>query len=116
ENAVLVVSYIGYQTQEIPINGKSDLSNILKSDSELLEEVVVVGYGVQKKTSLTSAVSAMEGEEITSIPVTNVSNAIGERLSGIIVNQSSGEAGLDRSNIYVRGISTIRATRPLLIV
>ena len=116
ENAVLVISYIGYQTQEVPIAGKSTISISLISDSQLLDEVVVVGYGTQKKTSLTSAVSSMEGEEISSIPVTNLTNSIGGRLSGVIVKQASGEPGIDGSSIYVRGISTIGSTQPLLIV
>ncbi|MBY5957198.1 TonB-dependent receptor [Membranicola marinus] len=116
ENSVLMVSYIGYQTQEIPVAGQTFLTISMTSDSQLLDEVVVVGYGTQKKTSLTSAVSSMEGKEVNSIPVTDLSNAIGGRLSGIIVKQASGEPGLDGSNIYVRGISTIGSTQPLLIV
>src|SRR5690606_21704925 len=116
ENAVLVVSYIGYQTQEVSVAGKSNLSIVLLSDSQLLDEVVVVGYGTQKKTSLTSAVSSIGGEEISSIPITNISNSIAGRLSGVITKQGSGEPGVDGSNIYIRGISTIGSTQPLLIV
>ncbi|MEX2591508.1 MAG: TonB-dependent receptor, partial [Anditalea sp.] len=85
-------------------------------DSQNLDEVVVVGYGTQKKTSLTSAVSSLKGEDISLIPLTNLGNSLGGRLSGIIVKQNSGEPGRDGSNIFIRGISTTGATQPLLIV
>ncbi|WP_236974302.1 SusC/RagA family TonB-linked outer membrane protein [Membranihabitans maritimus] len=116
EQAVLVISYIGYQTQEISVAGKTNITITLLEDSQTLDEVVVVGYGTQKKTSLTSAVSSMEGDEINSIPVTDLSNSIGGRLSGVIVKQASGEPGVDGSDIFVRGVSTIGSTQPLLIV
>jgi TonB-linked SusC/RagA family outer membrane protein len=116
ENAVLVISYIGYLTQEITVGNKSALTVTLIEDSQNLEEVVVVGYGTQKKTSLTSAVSSLKGEEIASVPLTNLGNSLGGRLSGIIVKQNSGEPGRDGSNIFIRGISTTGSSQPLLIV
>src|SRR5690606_35375800 len=116
ENAVLVISYIGYLTQEITVGNKSELTVTLIEDSQNLEEVVVVGYGTQKKTSLTSAVSSLKGEEIASVPLTNLGNSLGGRLSGIIVKQNSGEPGRDGSNIFIRGISITGSSQPLLIV
>lgn len=114
--AVLVFSFVGYETTEITVGNESHLEVALKIDERALEEVVVVGYGVQKKTSVTAAVSSMKGEEIASVPTTNLSNNLGGRLSGVIVKQGSGEPGRDGSNIYIRGISTTGATQPLLIV
>lgn len=116
DNAVLVVSYIGYQTQEIPLAGKSTVSIVLVSDSQLLDEVVVVGYGTQKKTSVTASVSSMGGEEIAKIPITDISNSLGGRLAGVVTKQTDGEPGRDGSRINIRGISTIGSSAPLLIV
>src|SRR5690606_15932385 len=114
--AVLVFSFVGYETTEITVGNESHLAVALKIDERALEEVVVVGYGVQKKTSVTAAVSSMKGEEIASVPTTNLSNNLGGRLSGVIVKQGSGEPGRDGSNIFIRGISTTGSTQPLLVV
>src|SRR5690606_8551751 len=114
--AVLVFSFVGYETTEITVGNESHLEVALKIDERALEEVVVVGYGVQKKTSVTAAVSSMKGEEIASVPTTNLSNNLGGRLSGVIVRQSSGEPGRDGSSIYIRGISSTGSNQPLLIV
>ncbi|WP_236970455.1 TonB-dependent receptor [Membranihabitans marinus] len=116
EQGVLLISYIGYQSQEIPLNGKSQITVTLVEDSQTLDQVVVVGYGTQKKTSLTSAVSNLNGNDIATSPVANLSNSIGGRLSGLIVRQNTGEPGRDASNIFVRGVSTTGNTQPLLVV
>ena len=115
-NAVLVFSFIGYGTLEIPVAGKPVIDATLLPESQSLEEVVVVGYGVQKKTSLTAAVSAIKGEKLTAIPTSSLSNSLGGRMSGLIVKQNSGEPGRDDNTIYIRGISTRGNTSPLLIV
>ncbi|WP_460635852.1 SusC/RagA family TonB-linked outer membrane protein [Larkinella harenae] len=115
-DAVLVFSFVGYEPQEVLVGGRTEINVGLKPDVKALSEVVVVGYGVQKKTSVTAAVSAMKGEEIASVPVTNLSNGLGGRLPGVIVKQGSGEPGRDGSNIYIRGISSTGANQPLLIV
>lgn len=114
--AVLVFSFVGYETTEITVGNESHLEVALKIDERALEEVVVVGYGVQKKTSVTAAVSSMKGEEIASVPVANMSNAIGGRIPGLIVRQNTGEPGRDQSNIFIRGVATTGNTQPLLIV
>ena len=116
ENAVLVFSFLGYETWEVAVGSRSILDVSLKADSKSLNEVVVVGYGTQKKTSVTAAVSTLKGEEISKIPIANLSNGLGGRLSGVIVKQGSGEPGQDGSNIYIRGVSSTGATQPLLIV
>ncbi|RRB02684.1 SusC/RagA family TonB-linked outer membrane protein [Larkinella rosea] len=115
-DAVLVFSFVGYEPQEVLVGGRSEINVSLKPDIKALSEVVVVGYGVQKKTSVTAAVSTLKGTEIASVPVTNLSNGLGGRLPGVIVKQASGEPGRDGSNIFVRGISSTGNNQPLLIV
>ncbi len=116
QHAILVFSFVGYVTQEVEANAQAILNIVLASDEKALEELVVVGYGTQKKTSVTAAVASMKGSEIASVPVTNLSNGLGGRMSGIIFKQGSGEPGRDASNIYIRGISTTGNSSPLLIV
>ncbi|MFC5411795.1 SusC/RagA family TonB-linked outer membrane protein [Larkinella bovis] len=115
-DAVLVFSFVGYEPQEVLVGGRTEVNIKLKPDVKALSEVVVVGYGVQKKTSVTAAVSAMKGEEVASVPVTNLSNSLGGRLPGVIVKQGSGEPGRDGSNIFIRGVSSTGNNQPLLIV
>ena len=95
KNATLVFSYIGMKTQELNVAGRKTVNVVLKDDTELLDEVIVVGYGTQKKSSLTSAVSAIKGDELLKAPSTNVSQLLGGRLPGISSLQESGEPGLD---------------------
>ncbi|GAA4438979.1 TonB-dependent receptor [Ravibacter arvi] len=116
EGAVLVLSFVGYETQEFTVKRETFVSISMKVDQKSFEEIVVVGYGTQKKTSLTAAVSSMKGEEISKVPTTNLSNNLGGRLAGVIVRQNSGEPGRDESSIYVRGISSTGNNQPLLIV
>lgn len=116
EGSTLVFSFIGFQSQTVDLGGRSVIDVVLEEDMASLDEVVVVGYGVQKKTSVTAAVSSIKGAEIANVPTTNLSNNLGGRLSGVIVKQGSGEPGRDGSNIFIRGISTTGASQPLLIV
>lgn len=116
EGSTLVFSFIGFESQSIAIGGRSVIDVVLGEDMASLDEVVVVGYGTQKKTSVTAAVSSIKGEEISQLPVTNLSNGLGGRLAGVIVRQGSGEPGRDGSNIYIRGISSTGNSQPLLIV
>nr|WP_233552172.1 carboxypeptidase-like regulatory domain-containing protein [Parabacteroides sp. AF48-14] len=114
-NAILVVSYIGYQNQEVPVNGKKDFKISLKEDSQALEEVVVVGYGTQKKVNLTGSVSSVDFEEqALSRPITNVSNALAGISAGVQVMQNSGQPGSDGSTIRIRGIGTLNNQEPLV--
>lgn len=104
--AILLVSYLGFQTQEIPVNGRTEINVLLLEDTQGLNEVIVVGYGTQKKTSTTSAVSTLKGDAIVQNPVANISNSIAGRVSGVLTFQSSGEPGADASAIRVRGVAT----------
>jgi TonB-linked SusC/RagA family outer membrane protein len=111
----LIFSFVGYQSQE-RLADKPTLDIQMISDVKSLSEMVVVGYGVQKKTSVTAAVSTLKGDEVAAIPITNLTNSLGGRLAGVIVKQGSGEPGRDGSSIFIRGISSTGANQPLLIV
>ncbi|CAL1517754.1 TonB-dependent receptor [Chitinophaga sp. MM2321] len=114
---VLVISYTGYEEQTIVIGNRQHLDIALKtSAATALNDVVVIGYGTQKKTSVTAAVSTLKGKEVAAIPITNLSNGLGGRVAGVIVKQGSGEPGRDGSNIFIRGISSTGANQPLIIV
>ena len=102
-DATLVFSFIGMQTQEVKVAGRNTINVTMQADTEILDEVVVVGYGTQKKSSLTSAVSAMKGEELLKAPSTNVSQLLGGRLPGISSVQESGQPGLDQASLKIRG-------------
>lgn len=112
----LVFKFIGYIPKEVVVNGQARLQVQLKSSSKDLEDVVVVGYGVQKRTSVTAAVSTIKGSDIESTPVANLTSALSGRAAGILSTQGSGEPGQDGSNIQIRGISTTGNTQPLVIV
>ena len=113
----LVISHTGFETQTIKIGNQNQLTIVLNASAgNVLDDVVIVGYGTQRKTSLTAAVSTMKGKDIASVPVANLSNGLGGRVSGVIVKQGSGEPGYDGSNIYIRGLSSTGASQPLLIV
>ncbi len=116
EDAVLVFSFVGYEVQEYVVGSQRHIDVILAESLTSLEEIVVVGYGTQKKTSVTAAVSTLKGNEIVSVPVSNMSGSLTGRMSGVIVRQGSGEPGKDGSSIYIRGASTTGSTAPLVIV
>lgn len=116
-NAVLKVSYIGYLDAEIPVSNKTSLNITLKENTQALDEVVVVGYGTQKKVNLTGAVSSVNFEnQALSRPVTNVSNALAGLSAGVQVSQTSGNPGSDGSTIRIRGIGTLNNNDPLYII
>jgi TonB-linked SusC/RagA family outer membrane protein len=116
KDATLTFTYIGYLTREILVNNRTAIDVRLSEDLTSIEEIVIVGYGTQKKGSVTAAVSSMKGAEIASTPITNLSNGLGGRLSGVIFRQGSGEPGQDASRIYIRGVSTTGNSQPLLVV
>lgn len=103
DNAFLQVSFIGYVELEVSIKGKSSLQLTLKEDAQNLEEVVVVGYGVQKKSTLTGAVSSVKSEQLIASPVGNVTNALSGKLPGLITQQASGMPGSDAAKLSIRG-------------
>src|SRR5690625_1648522 len=108
ENAVLVVSYVGYQTQEVPIAGKSNLDIVMISDSQLLDEVVVVGHGSQRRQDITSAISVLNMDNLEEIPASNASRLLQGQVSGVDVKQRNGTPG-SQMEIAIRGISSLGA-------
>jgi TonB-linked SusC/RagA family outer membrane protein len=116
DNSTIVFSYIGYEPMEIPVNGQTYLTVALQPVSGNLNEVVVVGYGTQKRTSVTGALSTIPVAEITQKPVVNLTNALVGRASGLIATQGSGEPGFDGSGLLIRGPATTGRTAPLLVV
>jgi len=116
ENALLVVSYIGFKTTEIALNGQATLTIELIEDAAKLEEIVVVGYGTQRKGTLTASVSVLDGEKIKNIPVVDVSNTLSGRVAGVLAIQNSGEPGRDGTTFRIRGIGTTGNADALVIV
>ncbi len=116
-NATLVISYIGYIEQQISVNNQTTFNITLIEDSQALEEVVVVGYGTQKKVNLTGAVSSVNFEEqAMSRPITNVSTALAGMSAGVQVMQTSGMPGSDGANIRIRGVGTLNNADPLVLI
>jgi TonB-linked SusC/RagA family outer membrane protein len=115
-NAVLQITYIGYRSEEVSVGSQSVLKVTLKDDSELIDEVVVVGYGTQKKVSLTSAVSTVGGEQLRSMPTSNLTNSLAGKLSGVSVSQSQGGRPGNSSNLTIRARGTWNSTEPLYVI
>ena len=115
ENAVLSISYIGYMHQDVAVRGQSFLKITLQEDAETLDEVVVVGYGVQKKSVVTASIAKVSADDLSRIGSTRVDNALKGLASGVTVTSSSGQPGAS-SQIRVRGIGTINNSDPLYIV
>jgi len=117
ENGQLKITYVGYETQFVDINGKTRFNISLVQSAKSLEEVVVVGYGIQKKATLTGAVAAIESSKLLQSPVSNISNAMVGRVSGLLATQTSGAPGLDESTLRIRGIGTFSGdANPLILV
>ena len=106
-SAVLEFSYLGMATQEIPLSGQRIINVILREDADFLNEVVVVGYGTQKKVHMTGSVVAMSATELKKSTVSNVSQSLVGKLPGLITQQSLGQPGSDQVSILVRGYSEI---------
>ena len=114
---VIVFSFIGFQSQEIQITGQRNQNVVLREDSQQLEDVVIIGYGVQKKESVTGSISTISLDEVKQISTPSLSNAIAGKLPGIITRQSSGEPGFDAAQVFIRGIGTYgTAQGPLILV
>lgn len=112
---ILIFSYIGYKTQEVSLDGRTDIQVTLSEDAEQLEEVVVVGYGVQKKSSLTASVASVSNKEIVKTMSSNVASTLQGRMPGVDIVQQAGVAGAD-VNILVRGAASFGATEPLYVI
>ncbi len=116
-NSVLVITYIGYTEQQIPVGNQKNFTIKLKEDSKNLEEVVVVAYGSQKKVNLTGSVAAVNMDDLTDgRPITNISNGLAGMAAGVQVTSSSNRPGNDNSSILVRGQGTLNNSAPLVII
>lgn len=116
-NAVLIVSFTGFNTRSITTNGRSTLRIQLEPDNKELDEVVIVAYGKQKKPTVTGSIATVSGKELRQSPVANLTNALAGRLPGLFSQQNSGQPGRDASNIQIRGVSTYTGgSTPLYIV
>lgn len=113
-NAMLTFSYIGYMPLEA--KAENNLEVLLAEDTQSLEEVVVVGYGVQKKASVTGSVSTVKGSELKTPGMANVTNTFAGRMPGVVANNRTGEPGNDYSDIYIRGKGTLNNNSPLIII
>jgi TonB-linked SusC/RagA family outer membrane protein len=115
-NAILVFSYIGYNKKEVPVHGSGSGHVTLSENTSGLNEVVVVGYGTQKKVDVTAAISSVDGDQIAKAPVASISNTLGGRVSGVLSRQGSGDPGNDGDKIRIRGIGTTGNADPLVVV
>lgn len=114
--AILVFSYIGMKTQEVPVKGKAVINVTLQSDAKALDEVVVVGYGTSKRSDLTGSVVSVKSEDLMKVPTSDLSQALAGRVAGVQVTQSEGAPG---SSISIRvrgGISITQSNEPLYII
>ena len=115
-NATLVFSYVGFGTKELALHGKTTADMQLQAVDNSLKDVVVVGYGTQKKVTVTGAVAQVKGTELEKSPTTNLTNSLVGRLPGVYAVQSSGEPGYDGSTIRIRGTNTLGNTSALVVV
>ena len=114
-DGVLQFSFVGFTTQEVPVAGKSTFNITMAADTESLAEIVVVGYGTQRKESVTGSVASIKGDEIREVPSANVSEALQGRLPGVELSRSSSKPGSTRQ-IRIRGVRSLTASNDPLIV
>ncbi len=116
---VLVFSYVGYETQEILVGDRRNIDIVMKPEIEALEEVIVVGYGMQRKETVTGSIVGVKSEKLIQTPVANISNSLAGRLPGLVTVQGSGVPGEDMATIRIRGIGTLNPgseSAPLILV
>lgn len=116
DSDLLEFSFLGYLSQSVTVGSRSVIDITLEVDVETLEEVVVVGYGTQKKKTLIGSVSTAEGAELQKSPQANLSNSFAGRISGVVANTSSGEPGFDGSRLLIRGVSSNGDNSPLIVI
>lgn len=114
KNDVLVFSSIGFETQEIQVGGRTTINVVLKEASELLDEVVVIGYGAVKRSDLTSSIATVKGEEITETVTGNAMDALQGKVNGVQVTSGGGPG--TQPKVLIRGVTTVNGTDPLYVV
>src|SRR5690606_15151185 len=113
--AVLVISYVGFTTVEVPINGVSTVNVALKLDAQQLDEVVLTGYTTQKKADITGAVSVVDIDELNKQPKANPMQAMQGRVAGVKITSDGSPSG-GNTRILIRGVGTLNNTDPLYII
>lgn len=113
--ATLIISYVGYASQEIPVNGRSNIKVILKEDTEMLDEVVVVGYGTMKKSDMTGAISSVDVDDLVKRTTTNPAEALQGKIAGVNIMKAGGNAGAG-VQVKIRGVKTFGDNQPLYII
>ncbi len=118
DTAYLVFSYVGTTVQEVPVKGQAIVNVQMETDlnATTLNDVVVVGYGTQRKVNVIGSVVTVNSKDITAAPVSNVSNALAGRLPGAVIQQASGEPGRDAASITIRGLATLGNNSPLIVI
>lgn len=116
ENVTLIFSFLGYISQEIALEGRTKVDVTLVGDIYGLEEIVVVGYGTQKRVTLTGSIADVKGARLTESPSISVTNSLSGRLPGIIALNRSGQPGQDYAQILIRGSSTLGSNSPLIVI
>ncbi|HEY8934751.1 MAG TPA: TonB-dependent receptor [Cyclobacteriaceae bacterium] len=116
KDAVLIFSFIGYKTQEVAVGTQTNIDVQLAADIETLSEIVVVGYGEQKKETLTGSISQVKGADLVKSPQANLSNSFAGRFSGIMANNRGGEPGYDGSSYTIRGLATMGNNDVLVVI
>ena len=114
--AVLVISYVGFQTKEITVGSQSQINVSMSTDAGQLSDVVVVGYGTQKKVTVTGAVATVKGAELQKSPAVNLSNSLAGRMPGVVATNTSGEPGYDGSSIHIRGVNSLGNNDALIVI
>ncbi|OAV66189.1 Outer membrane cobalamin receptor protein, SusC/RagA family [Bacteroidales bacterium Barb6XT] len=114
--AVLVFSYIGYQSAEAVVGAEAVINRLLQDDTQAIDEVIVVGYGVQKKVTVTGSVASVQGERLKASPTTNITNAMVGRMPGVIGFQRSDEPGGGGTTIRIRGTNSLGSKDPLVVI
>lgn len=115
-NSVVVFSFIGYKREEVVVGSKTTIDMTLHDDTQLIDEVVVVGYGVQKKVTVTGSVASVAGDELKASPTTNLSNAMVGRMPGVIGFSRNDEPGGGGTTIRIRGTNSLGSRDPLIVV
>lgn len=115
-NATLLFSFVGMKAQELVVGGKATINVTLVDESIGIEEVVAVGYGVQKKTTVTGSISSIKGEELAAMPAANVSQSIAGKLAGVSMRPNGGQPGFDSPDIHIRGVVSTGNNAPLVVV
>lgn len=112
---VIIVSYMGYKTQEVKWDG-TPIHLILKEDTEVLDEIVVVGYGVQKKVNLSGSVASIDSKELQNRPIQNLTNGLQGLMPGVTITGTNGAPGMDNGSIRVRGTGTLNTASPYILI